>query len=118
MSAIPEPEPARPWRPEDGPPPEVWTWPAGDRPALGVWSGGHWRYAAVMARQDWADGTVRYQVSVDLRGNTTVVSRTYVWGHPGLRKCHGSGSEPSRTADEQRQGGMPQAPPRRPRTGP
>ncbi|MFI7415295.1 hypothetical protein ACIBU0_42345 [Streptomyces sp. NPDC049627] len=118
MSTIPEPEPARPWRPSDGPEPEVSTWPPGDRPALEVWSAGKWRYAAVTARQDWADGTIRYQVLVDLLGDTTVTSRTYQWPQPGLRRCHGSGSQPSRTADEQRQGGMPQAPPRRPRTGP
>ncbi|WP_409473539.1 hypothetical protein [Streptomyces sp. HC307] len=118
MSAIPEPEPARPCRPQDGPEPEVWTWPPGDRPALKVWSAGAWRYAPVTARQDWADGTFRYQVLVDLRGDTTITHRTYVWGHPGLRKCHGSDAKPSRGPDERRQGEMPQAPRRRPRTGP
>ncbi|MFD9395016.1 hypothetical protein ACFWBB_31090 [Streptomyces sp. NPDC060000] len=113
MSEIPEPEPARPWRPEDGPRPEVKTWPRGDRPALEVWSAGRWRYAPVMARQNWADGTVRYQVDVDLRGDTTVVIRTYQWPQPGLRKGYDSGSTPSRTGDGQRQGGMPRARPRR-----
>lgn len=114
MSTIPEPEPSRPWRTEDGPPPKVWTWPNDDRPALRVWSAGRWRYAPVLARQDWADGTVRYQVEVDLRGTTSITSCTYVWPQEGLRVAHGSGSEPSRTTDEQRQGGLPQAPPRRP----
>ncbi|MFC9280895.1 hypothetical protein [Streptomyces collinus] len=118
MSTIPEPEPARPWRPEDGAPPEVWTWPSGDRPALEVFSAGKWRYAPVMARQNWADGSVRYQVEVDLQGTRSITARTYQWPQPGLRKCHDSGSKPSRTADGQRQGGMPQAPHRRPRTGP
>ncbi|MGW2496202.1 hypothetical protein ACWCV2_17090 [Streptomyces pseudogriseolus] len=106
MSTIPEPEPSRPWRTEDGPPPEVWTWPLGDRPALRVWSAGAWRYASVRARQDWPDGTVRYQVEVDLRGDTTMVTRTYVWPQEGLRVAHGSGAEPSRTADGQHQGGI------------
>lgn len=113
MSTIPEPQPARPWRPENGPPPEVWTWPNGDRPALKVWSAGAWRLAPVMARQNWADGTVRYQVEVDLRGDTMVTVRTYQWPQPGLRKAYASGSEPSRGVDERRQGTMPQARPRR-----
>lgn len=113
MSAIEEPTPARPWRPEDGPEPVVWTWPDGDRPALEVWSNGAWRYASVTERQDWADGTVRYQVLVDLHGDTTVTHRTYLWGQPGLRRRHASGVEPSRKVDEQRQGAMPQAPRRR-----
>ncbi|MFJ1552771.1 hypothetical protein [Streptomyces mirabilis] len=104
MSTIPEPEPARPWCPEDGPKPEVWTWPNADRPSLEVWSAGAWRSAPVMARQNWADGSVRYQVEVDLRGDTTVTIHTYKWPQPGLRKGHASGSEPSRTADKGRRG--------------
>ncbi|MFF4543679.1 hypothetical protein ACFY1J_05440 [Streptomyces sp. NPDC001406] len=99
MSTIPEPEAARPWRPEDGPKPEVWTWPNADRPSLKVWSAGAWRSARVMARQNWADGSVRYQVEVDLRGDTMVTIRTYQWPQPGLRKAHGSGSAPSRNTD-------------------
>ncbi|MFK0279485.1 hypothetical protein ACIQVL_03290 [Streptomyces sp. NPDC090499] len=109
---IPEPEPARPWRPEDGPRPEVWTWPNRDRPALEVWSAGAWRHAPVMARQNWPDGTVRYQVEVDLRGDTMVTINTYQWPQPGLRKGYDSGSKPSRAVDERRQGNMPQARPR------
>ncbi|MFE6522282.1 hypothetical protein [Streptomyces sp. NPDC057794] len=107
MSTIEEPQPARPWRPEDGPQPEVWTWPAGDRPALEVWSGGRWRYAPVRQRQNWADGTVRYQVEVDLDGSRSVRTRTYQWPHEGLRVAHASGSQPSRGVDETRQGGLP-----------
>lgn len=98
------PEQARPWRPEDGPRPGVWTWPNGERPSLKVWSAGAWRTARVMARQNWADGSVRYQVEVDLRGDTMVTIRTYQWPQPGLRKGRGSGSEPSRAADEGRRG--------------
>lgn len=118
VNEIEEARPARPWRPEDGPSPEVWTWPRGDRPALWVWSAGRWRYAPVLARQNWADGTVRYQVEADLLGDTTVTVHAYQWPHPGLRQARRSGSEPSRAAAGQRQGGLPQAPPGRPRTGP
>ncbi|WP_328491246.1 hypothetical protein [Streptomyces zaomyceticus] len=118
MSAIPEPQPARPWRHEDGPPPRVSTWPHGDRPALRVWSAGRWRYAPVAARHDYPDGTVRYQVDVDLHGTTSVTSATYEWPQPGLRVSHGSSSAPSRTADEERQGNMPHAPRRRPSEDP
>ncbi|MEU1081570.1 hypothetical protein ABZ368_15195 [Streptomyces sp. NPDC005908] len=109
MSTIEEPEPTRPWRPEDGPAPAVWTWPLADRLALRVWSAGAWRYAPVRARQDWPDGTVRYQVEVDLRGDTTMVTRTYVWSQEGLRVAHGSGSEPSQAADEQHLGALGRA---------
>lgn len=118
MSSIEEPEPARPWRPEDGPRPQVWTWPRSDRPALRVWSAGAWRYAPVLARQDWADGAVYYQVSVDLLGDTRVGTRLYRWPQPGLRVARSSGSEPSQSVNEQWQGGLPRAPHRGARTGP
>ncbi|MEU4986659.1 MULTISPECIES: hypothetical protein [unclassified Streptomyces] len=85
VEEIPEAVPARPWRREDGPPPQVKTWPPGDRPALLVRSAGRWRYAPVKARQDWADGRVIYQVEVDLLGDTTVTHRLYEWPQPGLR---------------------------------
>jgi hypothetical protein len=105
-----EPVQARLWRPEDGPPPEVWTWPDSNRPALRVFSGGVWRYAFVASRQNWADGTVRYQVEVDLHGTTAVSTVTYQWPQPGLRAAHGSSVEPSRRLEESRMGDMPQAP--------
>jgi hypothetical protein len=92
---VAEPVAARPWRPEDGPKPVVWTWPRKDPPALGVRSKGHWRWATVMARQDWADGRTAYQVSVDLDGSTSVTARTYWWPHEGLRVAHRSAYEPS-----------------------
>lgn len=90
-----EPVESRPWRPKDGPEPKVWSWPAGDRPALYVWSTGAWRFAPVMARHDWPDGRVVYQVAVDLDGSTSVVSRSYAWPQPGLRLARRSGSQPS-----------------------
>lgn len=90
-----EPVETPPWNAETGPAPVVWSWPAGDRPALKVWSMGRWRYAPVRARQDWPDGTVVYQVSVDLDGSTSVVPRSYAWPQPGLRVAHGSQSQPS-----------------------
>ncbi|MET8717405.1 hypothetical protein ABZV52_30015 [Streptomyces sp. NPDC004735] len=118
MSTIPEPEQARPWRPEDGPWPQVWVWPRGDRPALRVWSAGRWRHASVVARQNWADGTVRYQVEVDLQGTTEIATCTYQWPQPGLRAARGSRSEPVRKADEASQGRLPRARPRRTTAGP
>ncbi|MEU1592709.1 hypothetical protein ABZ468_07580 [Streptomyces sp. NPDC005708] len=118
MSTIPEPEPARPWRPEDGPEPVVWTWPRSDPPALWVRSGGAWRFATVLARQDWADGSVYYQVAVDLHGGSLVSARLYRWGQPGLKVAHRSRFEPSRGVDTEHQGDMPQARPRRGEAGP
>ncbi|MEE1764341.1 hypothetical protein [Streptomyces sp. SP18BB07] len=85
MSSIPEPAVTRPWRPEDGPKPVVWTWPRVDPPALWVWANGRYRWATVVAKQVWADDSVVYQVLVDLRGDTTVVERKYRWPQPGLR---------------------------------
>lgn len=61
------------------------TYPRAGGPALKVWSGGKWRWAPVMARQDWTDGRVFYQVSVDLTGSTCVTTRLYQWPQPGLR---------------------------------
>jgi hypothetical protein len=109
MSTIPDAEPARPWRPEDGPKPTVWTWPTTDRPALRVMSAGKWRYAPVLARQDWPDGTVRYQVEVDLLGDTTVRALTYQWPQPGLRVARRSSAQPSQGITEAWQGKMPRA---------
>ncbi|MFD4933365.1 hypothetical protein [Streptomyces virginiae] len=92
-----EPVESRPWN-GHGQEPTVWTWPAGDRPALYVWSLNQWRYARVHARQDWPDGKIVYQVAVDLDGSTTTVSRSYPWPQPGLRRAHGSQSAPSDSA--------------------
>ncbi|CAL9278918.1 hypothetical protein [Streptomyces sp. SudanB52_2052] len=107
MSTIPDAQPARPWRPEDGPRPEAWTSPSTDRPALQVMSAGKRRHAPVRARQNWPDGTVRYQVEVDLLGDARVRNLTYEWPQPGLRVAHRSTSEPTRGVDETRQGDMP-----------
>ncbi|MFE9437024.1 hypothetical protein [Streptomyces sp. NPDC006640] len=107
MSTIEEPTESRPWRTEDGPQPEVWTWPNVDCPALYVWASGAWRYGRVQARQNYADGRVVYLVEADLRGDTTVTVHRYAWPQPGLRVAHGSSMEPSRGVDEANQGDMP-----------
>ncbi|WP_123973288.1 hypothetical protein [Streptomyces sp. Ag109_O5-1] len=60
-----------------------------------------------MAKQVWGDGTVYYQVSVDLRGDTLVSARMYRWGQPGLKVAHRSRFQPTRGVDEGRQGEMP-----------
>lgn len=107
MDTIPEAEPARPWRAEDGAQPVVWTWPKSDPPVLWVRSGGAWRYATVMAKQVWADGSTVYQVAIDLRGDTSVSARLYRWPQPGLKVAHRSRFEPSKGVDEAHQGDMP-----------
>ncbi|MFF3248946.1 hypothetical protein ACFYWY_35665 [Streptomyces sp. NPDC002870] len=93
--SVPEPVEARPWVPDDGPPPHVWTWPRTDPPALLVRSRGRWHWATVTARQDYADGRVVYQVVVDLDGFTSVITRLYAWPQPGLRVGYRSTSQPS-----------------------
>ncbi|MGW1157746.1 hypothetical protein ACWD48_05870 [Streptomyces sp. NPDC002519] len=84
-SSIPEPVQARPWRRDDGPEPKVTVYPRVGGPVLEVFSHGAWRWAPVAARQDWADGRVIYQVSVDLAGTTLITRRSYQWPQPGLR---------------------------------
>jgi hypothetical protein len=93
--SVPDPVEARPWRPDDGPPPHVWTWPRTDPPALLVRRLGRWRWGTVTARQDHADGRVVYQVAVDLDGSTSVTTRLYAWPQPGLRVGRRSASQPS-----------------------
>lgn len=114
MSETPEPipdaVPARPWNPSDGPEPEVWTWPRTDRPAMWVRAGGRWRWAPVMAKQVWADGSTYYQLEVDVRGDNSVTPRLYQWPQLGLSVAHMPRSRPSRGVDEQHQGAMPQRP--------
>ncbi|MGC4950971.1 hypothetical protein ACLQ2N_32865 [Streptomyces sp. DT224] len=88
---IPDAVEHRCWKESDGPRPRVHCWPRTGRPALYVRSHNRWRYAPVEARQDWADGSVVYQVAVDLRGDTTVSSRAYAWPQPGLRLAHTPG---------------------------
>ncbi|HET6857186.1 MAG TPA: hypothetical protein VFH94_08840 [Streptomyces sp.] len=109
MSAtIPEPVPSRPWRPEDGPRPQVWTWPPTDRPVLEVWLAGAWRTARVLARQNWADGSTHYQVQMSLLGDEAVTIRKYRWPQPGLRAAHASGSQPSTSVDVEQRRNTPQ----------
>jgi hypothetical protein len=107
MSTVPEPEVACPWRPEDGHRPKVWTWPRTDRPALWVRSHGAERYAPIIAKQEWADGTVHYQVEIDPHGDRRVGMRLYRWPQPGLRITRVSRSRPARGVDESWQGAMP-----------
>ncbi|MER5301372.1 hypothetical protein ABT039_18120 [Streptomyces lasiicapitis] len=61
-----------------------------------------------MARQDWPDGSVYYQVEVDFHGRQSVTASLYRWPQPGLRLMHGSTAAPSKGTDESQQGGMPQ----------
>ncbi|AWI32629.1 hypothetical protein [Streptomyces tirandamycinicus] len=96
MDTSTEPEQAPPWRPEDGPAPTVWLWPAGNRPGLFVLVNGRWRYAVVQARHDYPDGRVSYQVEVDVHGSTSITSRSYWWPQEGLKAAHGSTVEPTR----------------------
>ncbi|MER6616342.1 hypothetical protein [Streptomyces xantholiticus] len=112
MSVSSEPEQAPPWRPEDGPPPAVWTWPPGDRPGLFVRAGGRWRYASVIARHVHDDGRESVQVAVDADGSTTVSVRSYWWPQDGLKAAHASAVEPVTGRGRHASAGMPTAPPR------
>ncbi|MFD5428274.1 hypothetical protein [Streptomyces sp. NPDC127084] len=91
-----EPAETRPWRPEDGAPPQVWLWPQGHAPALLVYTGKRWRWALVTARQDWANGRVVYQATITVHGSTT--THLYPWPQPGLRVCSRGSAEPYRAA--------------------
>lgn len=91
--SVPDAVPARPWRPEDGPRPVVWTWPPSDPPVLWVQFDGRRWPGTVLAKQVWADG-VRYQVSVNLGGDTRTYIRLFRWPQPGLSVAHRSALEP------------------------
>ncbi|MER5916441.1 hypothetical protein ABT124_40145 [Streptomyces sp. NPDC001982] len=59
-----------------------------------------------MAKQVWGDGSVYYQVAVDLLGDTSVTARLYRWPQPGLRSAHRSRYEPSTGVETLHQGEM------------
>ncbi|MFK8851654.1 hypothetical protein [Streptomyces sp. Ac-502] len=92
-----EPEQAPPWRPEEGPQPQVWCFPAGDRPALYVSlrrdGREEVRYAPVTARHDYPDGRVACHVEIKIDDGT--VHRAYWWPQPSLRVAHRSASAPA-----------------------
>jgi hypothetical protein len=72
-----------------------------------VRSHGAERYAPVLALQEWADGTVYYQVEIDLHGDRRVGMRLYRWPQPGLRTARVSQSPPAKGVDESWQAEMP-----------
>lgn len=91
-----EPEQTPPWRPEDGPRPQVKSWPPGARPALRALIDGQWVYAPVRSCYVGADGRVVYQVDVVMPGELSARHRAYPWPQPDrLRKAHGSPVQPS-----------------------
>lgn len=112
VSSSNEPEQAPPWRPEHGPPPKVWTWPPGDRPALRVWANGAWRYAAVTARHDYEDGRYAYHVEIDVDGSASVKHRAYWWRPETgrIKLLHGTRSAQPSTGKPEGHGGLPRAP--------
>lgn len=78
-----------PWRPEMGSPPKVRVYPAGRAPMLRIRTGGAWRSAVVMARQDWPDGRIGVQVSIRLPvpalgGRAESFCRTYAWDREAM----------------------------------
>lgn len=94
MSTIPEP--ARPWRPEDGPEPEVWTWPYATvqllrcgRRAVAVRAGhGAAKLGGRLGPLSGDGGPAREHADH---------GRTYRWSQPGLRAARGGDSELSLT---------------------
>ncbi|BCK74068.1 hypothetical protein Srufu_080210 (plasmid) [Streptomyces libani subsp. rufus] len=79
-----EPEPreaveAPPWKPADGPPPHVQTWPRTTRPTLVIRIRGQWRRCPVIAVHTYRDGQRAVQVDVHLDSDTSYQARTYRW---------------------------------------
>ncbi|MFI2078454.1 hypothetical protein [Streptomyces triculaminicus] len=85
-----EPKEAPPWREEQGPPPQVHSWPPGKRPALRLYVGGRWQYCPVHMRLTYPDGRVAYQVDVHIQSDTSYSIRTYWWDSEIMRVAHGS----------------------------
>jgi hypothetical protein len=90
MNEVADAVPCRPWSPEDGPPPEVTSWPYGQRPGVWVRTGGCWRWGTVEARQDggWHGG-VPDQRRHDRR-----------WSGPRAHLRLAAAWSPARTADQ------------------
>lgn len=88
---------ARPWRPDDGDPPRVHTYPYGARPLLDIRVDGEWRCCPVRARFDWPTGRVSYQVEVTRMraGGPETVIRAYWWDPATMRPADG-GAGPGR----------------------
>ncbi|MCF3101411.1 hypothetical protein IPZ58_07435 [Streptomyces roseoverticillatus] len=85
-----EPEPvdaqeAPPWSPEQGPWPRVRTWPPAEKPGLYIRVNGRWYHCWVLARHDYADGRMAYQVDIKLPGHDGPVSRMYWWDPRAMR---------------------------------
>nr|WSX25530.1 hypothetical protein OG690_38250 [Streptomyces tubercidicus] len=86
----PPPEPAEavevpPWNPDQGPLPEVQTWPRLSRPVLDIHVRGQWRHCPVIAVQRYPDGRVAVQVDVHLDSDTSYQARTYRWDPDAMR---------------------------------
>lgn len=81
---------ARPWRSEDGPEPAVTVYRRGAQPLLDVFAEGRWRRCSVLARQNWADGRVAYQVEIQLvrDGVEGMFVRAYWWDAGVMRPVH------------------------------
>ncbi|MGW5352176.1 hypothetical protein ACWERV_16905 [Streptomyces sp. NPDC004031] len=79
------------WRPGDGPlRTRYWRIP----PRVEVLLGGEWCPAALEQREDRADGTVVYHLSVRLPGCSSTASRFYAWGPATIRPVQPSPGEP------------------------
>ncbi|MFG2532770.1 hypothetical protein [Streptomyces sp. NPDC048516] len=89
----PEPEPVEavetpPWKPADGPPPAVQTWPRTTRPALVIRIRGQWRCCPVIALHRYEDGRRAVQVDVHLESDTSYQARTYRWDPAAMSVVH------------------------------
>ena len=82
MSTEPEPHDAvetPPWAPQQGPPPDVQTWPHLSRPTLAIHVRGRWERCPVIAVHRYPDGRIAVQVDIHLDSDTSYQARTYRW---------------------------------------
>ncbi|WP_367138825.1 MULTISPECIES: hypothetical protein [Streptomyces] len=91
MATEPEPvdvEEAPSWTPGQ-PWPRVRTWPPAELPSLYVRVDGHWYHCWVLARHDYPNGRIAYQVDIKLPGYDGPVNRLYWWDPRAMRAPKG-----------------------------
>jgi hypothetical protein len=77
-------EEMRPWRPEDGPAPEVHTFAPGQRLLMSIRISGRWQACPVVARLTYG-GRVAYQVEMQLPRDGGTSERIYWWNPATMR---------------------------------
>jgi hypothetical protein len=69
------------------------TWTRGE-PVVEIHTGGRWQLAHLLQRQDWADGTVVYGVTIATPDGASSTYRAYAWDARSIRPVHPGTADP------------------------